>query len=286
MKQDITLQQKMNGWLYKRPWGGWSLISLYISILSGILVGLQYDYSAPFYSASSIDLLVPFGRFFRSLHFFSSQTCFLFATIHFFICYGKSEKLPLSEWSKLLVSLLALLLLLFTGYVLRGDNTGASAGIIAENLIKSIPVLGSYINELFYAITASGLRKVYVYHVIGLDVLLLVVLWNHLRIYRVQLTSHSPLIAMTILFSIFVAAPLEPEQLGRQYISGPWFFLGLQELLRYFPPLVAGVIAPSILAAMLYGIFPGNRFFQKELKLMILGWLSVYAILSVIAWNR
>lgn len=60
-------------------WGAWGLISLYISIVSGIIVGLQYDLTTPYYSVTALDLLVPYGDFFRSAHFYSSQFFFFFA---------------------------------------------------------------------------------------------------------------------------------------------------------------------------------------------------------------
>ena len=33
--------------------------------------------------------------------------------------------------------------------------------------------------------------------------------------------------------------------------QGPWYFLGLQELLHYFPPLVAGIIIPTLVVIAL-----------------------------------
>lgn len=57
-------------------WGAWALIAFYISLLSGIIVGLQYDYLNPFYSTTAIDLLSPYGRFLGHYIFF--QPVFLF----------------------------------------------------------------------------------------------------------------------------------------------------------------------------------------------------------------
>lgn len=267
------------------PWGAWSLVSLYISILSGIAVSLQYDYYTPFYSTAALDTLVPFGSFFRSLHFYSSQFSFLFACLHFIIVYHKTKTYSFSEWSKLVCSLFVLLFLLFTGYVLKADNTGISAGSIAESLIIEIPAIGDALNELLFSISASGLRKVYVQHVIALDVLLFLLLWNHLKKYAIRVSAYTLLIGATIFFCSFVAAPLEPEQLGATYISGPWFFLGLQELLRYFHPLLAGVIFPVL-------FFIGILFISPQLshsrKLISGLWISLflYLIFSLIAWFR
>ena len=50
-------------------WGGASLISLFLSVLSGIVIGLQYDPAEPFYATTSIELVIPYGSFWRALHY-------------------------------------------------------------------------------------------------------------------------------------------------------------------------------------------------------------------------
>lgn len=266
-------------------WGAWALISLYLSLLSGLIVGLQYDYATPSYSTTSLDLLAPYGSFFRSLHFFSSQFFFFFCCIHLIAIYGKTKNQGYAEWVRLIGTLPVILLLLFTGYILRGDNTGSSAGLIAENIIEAIPLIGSSLNNLFFSLNDSGLRKVYVHHVIALDLALLILGWNHLRTYRVGIRDHRSLVFAMLLFSMFIAAPFEPDHLGTSYISGPWFFLGLQELLRYLPPLLAGVAVPILFLLALFSIHPANK--RKDIILYGIGfWLGSYTILTYIAWIR
>lgn len=52
-----------------------------------------------------------------------------------------------------------------------------------------------------------------------------------------------------VVLALFWDAPL--EQLANPLLTpnpakAPWYFLGLQELLHYFPPLVAGVLLPTL----------------------------------------
>ena len=54
--------------------------------------------------------------------------------------------------------------------------------------------------------------------------------------------------------ALFWDAPL--EQLANPLLTpnpakAPWYFLGLQELLHYFPPLVAGIIIPTLVVVAL-----------------------------------
>ncbi len=263
-------------------WGAWSLVCLYISLISGIIVGLQYDLSEPFYSTAALDVLIPYGKYFRSLHFYSSQFFFLFAVLHYALVLDKTATYSRSRRIMLVLTLPIILLLLFTGYVLRSDSTGASAGMIAENILLAIPVFGSILNELLFSITDSGMQRVYLHHVISLDFLLLILVWDHLRRYPVKISGYILLIAVILSFSIFIEAPMDPEELGRLYITGPWFFLGLQELLRYLPPLLAGVLLPGLFIVLLT-MLPGS---QRKFMVLIssIGLLLLaYLLLSISA---
>ena len=57
-----------------------------------------------------------------------------------------------------------------------------------------------------------------------------------------------------VLIALFWDAPL--EQLANPLLTpnpakAPWYFLGLQELLHYFPPIVAGVLIPALIVIAL-----------------------------------
>ncbi len=266
-------------------WGAWSLMSLYVSLLSGVIVGLQYEYTDPYYSVASIDLIVPFGAYFRSLHFYSSQFFFLFLSAHFVFTHSETKKYSRWEWIKITSTLPIALFLLFTGYILRGDNTGASAGLIAENIAHAIPIVGPGIDKLLFSITESGMRKIYVHHVISFDLLLLMAGWNHLKKHRVFIKDHPILLVAIFCFPLVILAPIEPEQLGVSYISGPWFFLGLQELLRYFSPMFAGVIVPTAFLIAMYLVHPQDKH-RKSAIIFISIWLVFYFILSIFASLR
>ena len=65
------------------------------------------------------------------------------------------------------------------------------------------------------------------------------------------------LTGLLIAISLVVDAPLEaladPSRTPNP-AKAPWYFLGLQELLHYFPPVVAGVLAPTLVVAALIAI--------------------------------
>ncbi len=269
-------------YLSRIKWGAWSLVCLYISLASGVLVALQYDPAAPYYSTAGMDLLVPFGGYFRSLHFYSSQLFFLLAVVHLVVVYPVTDSYTTAQWARLIASLPVALLLLFTGYVLRADTTGSSAGAIAEAILTSIPIVGQVLNTTFFAISDHGMQRVYVAHIITFDLLWLMLAWEHLRRYRIRLSDNLPVAGVVLLLSVCIAAPIDPEKLGVSYITGPWFFLGLQELLRYLPPLVAGVLFPASLLLALLLMHRRQRFF-KAMTAAIVIWLLFYLALSLAA---
>jgi menaquinol-cytochrome c reductase cytochrome b/c subunit len=68
-----------------------------------------------------------------------------------------------------------------------------------------------------------------------------------------------------VLLSLFADAPLEEIANSAKTpnpAKAPWYFLGLQELLHYYPPFVAGVLLPGIVVMALVQI----PYFEVNLK--------------------
>lgn len=73
-----------------------------------------------------------------------------------------------------------------------------------------------------------------------------VFVWPHLLV-REFMAAAMMTIMLTII-SIAIEAPLrahENPNLTPNPAKAPWYFLGLQEILHYFPPTVAGVLLPG-----------------------------------------
>lgn len=291
-------------WFLEEKWGAKSLVALYLSVLSGLVLSWQYDSAAPYYSTGTLEKVIPFGAFWRSLHFFSSQFFFLLFLLHIiavlagrYSCKADMVALPgqLSpaitgrrggeQWLKLVLSLPVAILLLFTGYILRADATGDSAGIIAENIIVSIPVIGELVNSALFNISRTGVKVVYANHLIGLGVLWGYLVWEHLRKYRVSWQNNGLVVISLLVVSLIWFAPIEPFSLGGFHISGPWFFVGLQEMLRVVQPLWAGVVFPGLGLLLLYQITSGGR--SSSISL-IAGWLwcVTYGISTLVGLLR
>ncbi|MGH2724752.1 MAG: menaquinol-cytochrome c reductase cytochrome b subunit, partial [Actinomycetota bacterium] len=97
--------------------------------------------------------------------------------------------------------------------------------------------------------------------------------------------------AALVVFSIFVNAPLRElanPNLTPNPSKAPWYFLGLQELLRYFHPMVAGVTIPTVAIVILFAIpyvdrNPSNKPGDRKLAMVLFTlFLMFWAILTII----
>lgn len=277
---------RINELIATNRWGGQALICLFLSVLSGIIVALQYNGSEPFYSTATIELVIPYGTFWRALHYYSSQAFFLLLLCHLAVILWQNEySYTRMAWIRLTASIPVAILLLFTGYVLRGDATGEAAGAIAEHIALAIPIIGRHLNNLLFDVMTSGVQKVYANHLIGLMVLGGICVWPHLRRYTARFMNHTLLVAGILLLSTLLNTPMEPDRIGLTHIAGPWFFLGLQELLRYIPAFWAGVVTPLILILALF-FLPKKKRNRIITLFFIVIWLAGYTVLTWISLSR
>ncbi|MGH2709868.1 MAG: menaquinol-cytochrome c reductase cytochrome b subunit [Actinomycetota bacterium] len=97
--------------------------------------------------------------------------------------------------------------------------------------------------------------------------------------------------AALIIFSTFVNAPLRElanANLTPNPSKAPWYFLGLQELLRYFHPMVAGVLVPTLFFGLLFVVpyvdrNPSTKPGDRKVALVLFTMLMMFfAILTII----
>jgi hypothetical protein len=82
-----------------------------------------------------------------------------------------------------------------------------------------------------------------------------VLTWPYLL--RVELLAAIAVMAALVVWSIVLDAPLEPiadPNRTPNPSKAPWYFVGLQELLVYFDPWVAGVVLPTLVVVGLCAI--------------------------------
>ena len=114
--------------------------------------------------------------------------------------------------------------------------------------------------------------------------------WPHLL--QEEFVAMLVLFAGMLIFSTFINAPLREvanPNLTPNPSKAPWYFLGLQELLRYFHPMIAGIAIPTFLLVALAAVpyvdrnpstKPGDRKVAITLFTMMFMFGSVLTIIG------
>ena len=114
-----------------------------------------------------------------------------------------------------------------------------------------------------------------------------VMTWPHLL--TIEFLAGAMMSIFLLLMGLFVNAPLEDLANGNvtpAVAKAPWYFLGLQELLAYFHPVVSGVLVPTFVlvgAALIPFVDRGNllatRPSQRKTAVVL---FSLFCILGLV----
>jgi quinol-cytochrome oxidoreductase complex cytochrome b subunit len=272
--------------------GGISLYMFVILLITGALELFYYVPSPEEANATvqQLTYLVPFGWLVRGLHYWAAQVLLATVTLHMIrVVLTSSYKAPRRfNWVLGIILLLSVLLLDFTGYVLRWDADIAWALLVGTNLLKSIPWIGPKIYVLIVGgiqVGPAALIRFYSWHIFGLALpACLVIGWHLFRVRRDGGISHplqpaageasakasatisrdvlvdrEALVALVatiglLLLALFFRPPLRiPLDLGNPppEAMAPWFFRWIQQLLRFGDPFLMGVVIPLAVLALL-----------------------------------
>lgn len=282
-------------WTHTFGLGGLAVFLSTVLLISGILE-LFFYIPTPEQAAASVQtitFLVPHGGLVRGLHFWAGQALVAVVVLHLLRVVFTGAFVPPRRFNYLIgVGLLLLVLLLdFTGYVLRWDEGIRWALLVGTNLIHAIPGVGPGLYQFVIGGDAPGattLSRFYAWHIFGLALAMAaLVAWHIFRVRRdggiaapeqkqaasrisredlVRREALALLIALALLtfLAVLVAAPIAPSITDSPTAllsesRAPWFFLWIQHLLRFGDSFWMGVFLPlallSLLAALPF-IFP------------------------------
>lgn len=322
-----TIPAEQSRWRYTLGAGGTAVFLVLVLVVTGALEMLYYI-PTPAEAALSVQTLtyfVPFGGLLRNLHFWAAQLLLIVSAVHLVRIVFTGAYAPPRRFNYLLgLALFVLAILLdFTGYILRWDQGIQWALIVGTNLVKAIPWAG---NRLYQALVGGAqpgsatLIRFYAWHVFGLMLLGAILTFWHVfrvrrdggiavpppglranpgRISRFELGRREAAAmllvgAALLLLSAFVPAPIAPAMTeitaSSSNAHAPWFFLWVQQMLKWGNPFLWGVLVPLIilviLALMPY-IFPKpterelGRWFPKSNRLaqVVLAVIALMVIL-------
>ena len=329
-----TIPAAQARWSYTLGTGGLAIFLFLVLLVTGILEMFYYipQPDQATISIQTIAGLVPYGGLIRNLHYWGAQALVLVLFIHLLRISWTGAYTQPRRFNYLLgLALLLLTLALdFTGYILRWDQGTSWALVVGTNLIKTIPGLGNQLYEFAVGgvqLGSAALLRFYSWHTFGLTLAMIAgIIWHIFRlrrdggiavppaplrrseerISRIELVRREMLLMtaaaiLLVVLSIFRPAPITPPLTNTTAdltnARAPWFFLWVQQLLKFGDPFLLGIVVPLVVLAILILIpyvFPKpadselGRWFPKGgrtvqifiaiLTLLLIG-LTIWAIL-------
>ena len=283
-----TIPAAQARWRHTLGAGGIAIFLALVLAITGILE-MFYYVPEPVQAAHSVQQItyhVPFGALTRNLHYWAAQLLLVVAGIHllrvvFTAVYSRTRR-----FNYLLgLALFVLVILLdFTGYILRWDIDVCWPLVTGTNLLKTVPLLGG----LLYRMAVGGgeacstaLIRFYTWHIFGLSIFVVVLgVWHAFRVRRdggiavpppkkraaPERISRDELVRREVLAMLVVGAALlllasvapapiasamtQPPTVTAE-ARAPWFFLWVQRLLQWGDPFILGVLVPLLVLAVL-----------------------------------
>lgn len=268
--------------------GGMAILLCLILLVTGILE-MFYYIPIPEHAAVSVERitsLVPFGALIRNLHFWAAQALMIVVSIHLLrvVLTGAYARHRRLNYLIGMGMMLLVVFLDFTGYVLRWDEGIRWALIVGTNLLKTIPWVGDSLYQLVVGGPEPGLsslERFYTWHIFVLSLAMIFLgAWHIFRVRRDGGVAVPPperrsdqtrisrfdlvrrelaVMAITgvvlLVISIMVPAPIQRPITQTAFdvhdARAPWFFLWVQQLLKYGDPFVLGVGLPSVMLVLL-----------------------------------
>jgi quinol-cytochrome oxidoreductase complex cytochrome b subunit len=287
-----TIPAAQSRFRYTLAAGGLAVFLSLVLLITGLLE-MYYYVPTPDQAAISVETittLVPFGNLIRNLHFWSAQFLVMVVTLHLLRVALTGAYAPPRRFNHLLgLGLLVVILLLnFTGYVLRWDEGIHWALVVGANLLRTVPWIGEGLYR--FVIGGSGvgsatLTRFYTWHIFGLTIgAIILIAWHAFRVRRDggiavpppterkatgRITRsellHREVLAMVIaavvllFISLIVPAPIDQPISEAGAMTGgsqaPWFFLWIQQLLKFGDPFLLGILTP-VLVVVALGVMP------------------------------
>ncbi|PJB65890.1 MAG: hypothetical protein CO094_08600 [Anaerolineae bacterium CG_4_9_14_3_um_filter_57_17] len=287
-----TIPAAQMRWRYTLGAGG---LAVFLTLILAVTGALEMFFYIPTTqnAAQSVQIItfsVPFGALIRGLHFWAAQTLVIVGVVHLLRVVFTGAYNAQRKFNFLLGLLVFAILLLmnFSGYILRWDEGIHWALVVGANLLKTIPLAG----EALYGFVIGGdspgpatLTRFYTWHIFGLTLAALLFTGWHIfrvrrdggisappeageRLSRVELLRREiltmglaslVLLVISIFFPAPLAAPIRDAAIPLGDIRAPWFFLWLQGLLRLGDAFWMGVGIPLVMAALMAAlpyIFP------------------------------
>ncbi len=227
----MNLLSKIEKRFLPGTYGAIALASLLICAVSGIPLAFPFDVSEPFESLKVMMLTNPAGVFFRNMHYWSAQSFLVFTILHFWdhLYRSTEDNVKKGIWIRLVVSIFFIFFVMLSGFILKGDADSMQARMIFGSLLATIPG-GKWISYSLLG-KEGDFQILYVHHIATATIFIFIITYEHVRTVWPRMKVFLISLGMLAIFSFLFQAPIQTHITN--IVKGPWYFLGLQEILHW-----------------------------------------------------
>ena len=262
------------------------LASLALCLASGAVLSIQYrPMGDVFRTVEAITSGMPYGAFLRQMHQGSGQIFVILMLLHTadYFLRRRYAAYPFRTWCRLVASLLLCFLTLFTGFILKGDLEGIFAGRIMASCLNEVPLLGPSLSRLMMAEGEAFFYLPFLYHSFFLPILVCILIRDHVRDWFPDRVYLGAALLGLAAYALWIPPdPAVPPDAAVERIHGPWFFYGIQYLLRHLPAFWAGVFLPSLWIATLLFLPLLRPPWSRLVRTAVMAAVPVYIVLSLL----
>jgi hypothetical protein len=269
---------------------GWiAIASLMVCGLTGVFLVIPYDPVKAYLSVTSFVTSNPAASLTRNMHYWSAQLFLIFTILHFIEHFSSSESFRLSSgepkriiksgtWLRLVLTIMVVFYVMLSGFILKDDADSRQAHLLLSALLSSIPLMGEFLAGALAGHDES-LIILYLHHAATATIIIFIVIFEHVRSIKVKWLTFVITSLIIIAASLLFRAPLaQPDE---AVMKGPWFFIGVQELLHLFTDPLLVVVILFLVTGVIYIVPFSGRKFSRYLKLLVWVAFIAYAILTV-----
>ena len=262
-------------------WGWVATSALILCAVSGVLLAVPYDVINPYLSVTRLVTANPAASYVRNIHYWSAQLFLILTIIHIFdhlLFVYENRVRKKGVWLRLSISVIFVFYVMISGFILKADGDSLQAQRILESLIGSLPFVGSLLTETFVG-QSGNFQLLYIHHVSTATIIVFIVVIEHVRSLNVSTNTFIITTAIIAGLSILFRAPV--NELNSDMMKGPWYFIGLQEILHWLPNPVYLTIGLLLLPLLLYLVFFMTARLKQTTVGVFLFLLVIYGLLTI-----
>jgi len=252
-----------------------------VAAASGVAVAVPYRPGDAYGSIAAMLLANPSAVFFRNLHYWSGQVCLIATLLHVWdhLRARTETRVGRGVWFRLTLTLPLVVFLMLSGFMLRGDAEGRQALRIVAEATSQVPLVGWMVAALLLGI-GDRLDLLYIQHAATATIVVWLFIIEHARRVWPRVSA-----LLAVLLATGAIATVVSPGLHNGFdpiVKGPWYFLGLQEILHWTPwPLVVVVAGIGIVYAV-YALRSMGPGVASATRRALLGLLVVYVALCAV----